>query len=82
LETPLIINNLKISDANYESTWQLLIDEYDDKQMLIYSHLHAFMSIPQMKTENVIELRKLRDTASASLAALGNLGGHSSDSLE
>jgi len=27
-----------------------------------------------MKTENVIELRKLRDTVSASLAALGNLG--------
>jgi len=27
-----------------------------------------------MKTENVTELRKLRDTVSASLAALGNLG--------
>jgi len=42
--------------------------------MLIHSHLHAFMSIPPMKTENVIELRKLRDTVYASLAALGNLG--------
>jgi len=32
------------------------------------------MNIPLMKTENVIELRKLRDTVSASLAMLGNLG--------
>jgi len=31
------------------------------------------MSIPPMETKNVIELRKLRDTVSASLAALGNL---------
>jgi len=73
-DAALIISNFKISDANYESAWQLLIDEYDDKQALIFSHLHAFISLPVMKTENVIELRKLRDTVSASLAALNNLG--------
>jgi len=73
-DAALIINNLKILDANYESAWQLLIDEYDDKQTLIHSHLHAFMSIPPMKTENVAELRKLRNIVSVSLAALENLG--------
>ncbi|KYN12351.1 hypothetical protein ALC57_15464 [Trachymyrmex cornetzi] len=68
-----LINNLKISEANYDSTWQLLIDEYDDLQTLVHTHLHAFASLPVMKTENVNDLRKLRDTISSSLAALKNL---------
>ncbi|XP_029178118.1 uncharacterized protein LOC114945928 [Nylanderia fulva] len=73
-DASLLINNLKISDANYESAWQLLTNEYDDKQALIYSHLHAFFNFPVMRSENVSDLRKLRDTVSASLAALNNLG--------
>ncbi|KMQ87692.1 hypothetical protein RF55_12949 [Lasius niger] len=68
-----LISNLKISDANYESAWQLLLDEYDDKQTLIHAHIHSFVNLPSMKTENVNELRKLRDIVSASLAALKNL---------
>ncbi|XP_029160333.1 uncharacterized protein LOC114932333 [Nylanderia fulva] len=72
-DAALVINNLKISDANYDSAWQLLVDEYDDKLTLIHSHLHAFMSIPVMNRESVAELRKLRDAVAASLAALNNM---------
>ena len=72
-DAALIINNLRISEENYTSAWQLLVDEYDDKLTLINSHLHAFISMPIMKSENVIELRKLRDTVAASVAALKNL---------
>nr|XP_012227877.1 PREDICTED: uncharacterized protein LOC105675368 [Linepithema humile] len=70
----LLINNLRISDANYDSAWQLLLDEFNDEQTLVYSHLHAFVSLPQMKTENINDLKQLRDTVSASIAALNNLG--------
>lgn len=70
----VLIANLKISDANYDSAWQLLLDEYDDKQALINAHIHSFINLPSLKTENVTELKKLRDTVSASLAALRNLG--------
>lgn len=73
-DAALLIVNLKISNANYESTWQLLLDEYDDKQALIHAHIHSFVSLPSMKSENVIELKKLRDALSTSLAALTNLG--------
>src|SRR5436190_3864241 len=72
-DAALIIINLRISEENYTSAWQLLVDEYDDKLTLINSHLHAFISMPVMKSENVIDLRKLRDTVAASVAALKNL---------
>ncbi|XP_018358983.1 PREDICTED: uncharacterized protein LOC108758486 [Trachymyrmex cornetzi] len=71
-DAAIMISNLKISEANYESAWQLLIEEYDDKQTLVYTHLHAFAHLPIMKTENVNDLRKLHAVAS-SLAALKNL---------
>lgn len=70
----MLIANLKISDANYESAWQLLVDEYDDKQAFVHVHIHSFFNLLSMKNENVTELKRLRDTLSASLAALINLG--------
>lgn len=54
-----LISNLKISDSNYESAWRLL---NDDKKTLVHSHLHTFISLPVMKTENVKDLRELGDT--------------------
>ncbi|KYN11441.1 hypothetical protein ALC57_16410, partial [Trachymyrmex cornetzi] len=35
-EATVLINNLKISEANYDSAWQLLIDEYDVFRREIY----------------------------------------------
>lgn len=73
-EAALLINNIHVSDANYEAAWRLLLDEYDNKNAIIQAHLHAFMDLPVMRSENVSELKRLRDTVSASIAALYNLG--------
>lgn len=51
-DAALLIANLKISDTNYESAWQLLMKEYDDKQALVHAHTHSFTSLPSMKNEN------------------------------
>ncbi|XP_024875075.1 uncharacterized protein LOC112456632 [Temnothorax curvispinosus] len=34
-EASLLINNLKVSDANYEAAWQVLVDEYDNRAAII-----------------------------------------------
>ncbi|XP_071652238.1 uncharacterized protein [Temnothorax longispinosus] len=68
-----LINSIKVFDANYQATWQLFADEYDNQNAIIHSHIHAFADLLKMKTENVIELKRLRDNVSASLAALTNL---------
>jgi len=41
---------------------------------LIQSHLESFVCFPPMKSENPIELKKLRDTVTTTRAALTNLG--------
>ncbi|CAL1671716.1 unnamed protein product [Lasius platythorax] len=72
-EAARIIEHIQISDANYDGAWGLLVDEYDNSRALVHAHIHAFASLPIMKTETSRELKHLRDTASASLSALVNL---------
>ncbi|XP_071582039.1 uncharacterized protein [Temnothorax nylanderi] len=72
-EAASLINNIQISDANYEAAWQLFTNEYDNRNAIIHAHIHSFADLPKMKNENVTELKKLRDSVSASLAALTTL---------
>jgi len=69
--TAKLINNLSMSDDNYSSAWKTLTDE--DKRSLIHLHLESFVCFPAMKSENLVELKKLRDTDTAH-AMLANLG--------
>ncbi|XP_024886699.1 uncharacterized protein LOC112464122 [Temnothorax curvispinosus] len=72
-EAAVLINNIHISDANYEAVWQLLLDEYDNRNAIIHANIHSFADLPKMKTKNVLELKKFRNNVSATLAALTNL---------
>lgn len=72
-EAALFINHLQIADANYDAAWKLLVEEYDNQRAIIHAHIHAFAELPVMKTESAPELKILRDTVVASLAALNNL---------
>jgi len=69
-----LIDNLPLSDVNYSFAWEMLMDEYEHKRLLIYSHLESFVCFPVMKSESIVELRRLRHTVAIALAALTNLG--------
>ncbi|XP_070170716.1 uncharacterized protein [Polyergus mexicanus] len=73
-EAAVLINHVKIADTNYDGAWKLLIEENDNQNAIIHAHIHAFADLPIMKTESAVELKGLRDTVAASLAALTNLG--------
>lgn len=54
-EAALLINNIQISNVNYEAAWQLLVDEYDNSYAIIHAHIRAFS---ELSAEN----RKRRGT--------------------
>jgi len=56
-----LITNLAPSEDNY-SAWKALMNEYDDKRALIRAHVKSILCFPQMKTENLAELKRFRDT--------------------
>jgi len=69
-----LINNLSVSEDNYPSAWKILMYEYEDKRALIRTHITSILRFPPMKMENVVELKRLRDTVANARAALANLG--------
>ncbi|XP_029179167.1 uncharacterized protein LOC114946687 [Nylanderia fulva] len=73
-DAALLLKHITTSDLNYAGAWQILLDEYNNARSLVHAHIHAFASLTVMKTENAAELKLLRDTVTASLSALSNLG--------
>jgi len=68
------IVNLAPSDDSYLTAWKALMNEYEDKRALIRTHIASILRFPPMKTENIVELKRLRDTVANARAALANLG--------
>jgi len=56
-----IISALEISGANYEVAWNLLKERYDNKRIIVHSHVKAIMDLPSMTKENAVELRQIAD---------------------
>ncbi|KYN12196.1 hypothetical protein ALC57_15647, partial [Trachymyrmex cornetzi] len=65
-----VISSLEISDLNYEVAWKLLKDRYDNKRVIVHTHIKAIMELPSLTKENSIELRQVADSASKHIRAL------------
>jgi len=67
----LLINGLQISPENYTTAWKMLVTEYDDKRVLIHTHLQSFVCLPKGKSETANELKKLCDRRARSVVESG-----------
>lgn len=65
-----VINSLEISDVNYEIAWRLLKERYDNKRVIVHTHVKAIMELPSMSKENAGELHQIADGASKHIHAL------------
>ncbi|KYQ59009.1 hypothetical protein ALC60_01980 [Trachymyrmex zeteki] len=65
-----VISSLELSDANYDVAWSILKDRYDNKRVIIQSHVKAILDLPLMSKENSVDLRKISDGTSKHLHAL------------
>lgn len=73
-EAAEVTQSLEISSDNYEETWQLLRQRYDNKQLIIQKHIKALFELPVVIKENYISLRSLLDGVSKHKRALKALG--------
>ncbi|XP_036138905.1 uncharacterized protein LOC118644436 [Monomorium pharaonis] len=65
-----VICSLEISDENYPVAWNLLNERYDNKRVIVQSHLKALIELPIMKKESAAELRQIADGAARHVQAL------------
>lgn len=52
---------ITITEANYALAWKLLVDRYDNPQLLAQQHMLALSSIKPMKEESSSGLQGLHD---------------------
>ncbi|XP_036150741.1 uncharacterized protein LOC118648525 [Monomorium pharaonis] len=68
-----VIHSLEISELNYDVAWRLLRERYDNKRVIIHTHIEAIMELPSMTRENLIELRRIADGVNRHIRALNAL---------
>ncbi|XP_050551821.1 uncharacterized protein LOC118281518 [Spodoptera frugiperda] len=73
-EAARTISNLEVSDNNYREAWNLLLERYDNKRLLITHHLNELFNINSINKESERSLRFLVDHVTKNLRALSNLG--------
>lgn len=69
-----VIDSLEFSESNYDIAWELLLNRFDNKKLLIRNHLKSIFSMPTLSKESSIQIRKLIDTILKNLRALKILG--------
>lgn len=69
-----VIKHLKISEANYDTAWTLLMSRYDNKKILINNYIKKFLALKKVEQDSANELKNLLDSSKEILYSLRNLG--------
>lgn len=69
-----LIKSLELSAQNYKKAWDLILDRYENKKIIIHSHLRAIFEYPQISSESYKGLRQLFDNTNKHLHALKSMG--------
>ncbi|XP_071646703.1 uncharacterized protein [Temnothorax longispinosus] len=73
-EAAQVIQSLEISSQNYEVAWALVVERYDNRRIIIQSHIRALFDLSVISKESSTQLRSLVDAALRHTRALHALG--------
>jgi hypothetical protein len=65
-----IIKNLETTEINYESAWKIITDRYNNKRLLIQSHIKCIYELPFIRDESAEKLRQFTNTLNQHRQAL------------
>ncbi|XP_072380639.1 uncharacterized protein [Diabrotica undecimpunctata] len=68
------IRNLDISEATYETAWELLKDRFENKSLLVNNHIKKLFNLPHVSKNSHHDLRTLLDGFQRHLRSLESLG--------
>ena len=67
------ISSFKITNENYKTSVNLLKERYNNKQLIVFSHMTNLLNLPQLtSSDNVNNLRKIYDTIETQVRSLEN----------
>uniref|UniRef100_A0A069DYA1 Putative bel15-i ag n=1 Tax=Panstrongylus megistus TaxID=65343 RepID=A0A069DYA1_9HEMI len=69
-----LIESLTVTEANYSIAWELLTERYNNKRIIVQSHINAIFNLPRIESSNSIAIRNLHSNINKHLRALKALG--------
>lgn len=72
-EAAQVLHSLEICESNYNEAIKLLRERYENKRVLIHSHVRNLFEMPSITKESYPNLRKLIDNVVRNLRALTSL---------
>jgi arsenate reductase-like glutaredoxin family protein len=60
--------------VHYDAAWAAVVERYDDKRPILAAHFNQLRSVKPMSKESSEELRRVIDSFSTNLKALGTMG--------
>jgi len=69
-----VVRTIPTTDVNYSTAYNALIDRYENKSLIIQSHIRALLQTPQVNKPVAAELRQLHHHVSSQVNALSALG--------
>ncbi|CAI6374727.1 unnamed protein product [Macrosiphum euphorbiae] len=69
-----LINSLEITDVNYQVAFELLTKRFENKRLIVQSHLSKLFAVQRLEKESAIELRVFYNTFTRHLGALMAVG--------
>ncbi|XP_076652424.1 uncharacterized protein LOC143358834 [Halictus rubicundus] len=69
-----IIVNIDVIDGNFVRAWQVLVDRYENKRVLVDSHLSSLFSLQHVTQQSANQLKSLLGGITEALGALHSLG--------
>ncbi|XP_025270835.1 uncharacterized protein LOC112639871 [Camponotus floridanus] len=73
-EAELLIRSLPTTTENFERAWDVLVAYYENKRLLVRSYISQFTSLQKLKSESVVELRKLCHSVKSTVGSLESIG--------
>lgn len=74
-----LLKQISCSEENYIKAWDRLVKRYDQKNLIIQSFIHSFLSLSSCTASNIHVLRKIADGADEAIRGLNALGSNNRD---
>lgn len=73
-EAEQLLRHVTVTDANYQTAWEILKQRYENKRVLVNSQIQRLFNQGNIVCENSDNIKNLFDTTTDCLMALENLG--------
>lgn len=69
-----VIESVEVTAGNYKVAWQILVDRFENKALMVHNHIQSIFEHPKLNCESHKGLRNLYDTVTKHLRSLKSLG--------